>query len=125
MADSYTATATRTGPEQFTVSNGTSTVVSDAGMRPSELLLASLTSCILWTVVDYAERNRIELPGEVSVTASGSMANRPRRVGEIRVELVLPDGLGEKHRDALLRAGQHCPVHATLTHAPELTVALR
>lgn len=124
MADSYTTTATRTGTERFEVTNGTSTVVSDAGFRPSELLLASLSSCILWTVVDYAERNGIELPGEVSVTVSGSMANRPRRVGEVRVGIALPDGLSDKQRDALLRAGQHCPVHATLAHAPEVTVAL-
>lgn len=124
MADSYTATATRTGTEQFTVSTGSTTVVSDPGLRPSELLLASLSSCVLWTVVDYAERNGIDLPGEVSVRVSGTMANRPRRVGEIRADLVLPEGLSEKHRDALLRAGQHCPVHATLTHSPGLTVAL-
>lgn len=124
MADSYTTTATRTGTERFAVTNGTSTVVSDTGFRPSELLLASLSSCILWTVVDYAERNGIELSGEVSVTVSGSMANRPRRVGGIRVGIALPDGLSDKQRDALLRAGQHCPVHATLAHSPEVTVGL-
>lgn len=124
MADSYTTTATRTGPEQFSVTNGTSTVSSGPGFRPSELLLASLSSCILWTVADYAERNGIEIPGEVSVTATGTMASRPRRVGEVRAEIVLPEGLSDKQRDALLRAGQHCPVHATLTHAPEVTIAL-
>ncbi|QGF22587.1 OsmC family protein [Raineyella fluvialis] len=90
MADFYTTTATHTGPEQFSVTNGTTTVTSDASFRPTELLLASLSSCILWTVVDFAERNAIELSGEASVTAAGTMTNRPRRMGEIRVELRLP-----------------------------------
>lgn len=72
---------------------------------------------------DYAERNQIPTDG-VAVEVTGEMESRPRRVARIHTAITLPDGLPQTHVDALLRAGQRCPVHSTLDESPEITVAL-
>lgn len=124
MADQYTVTARRATNDSITVDNGNSEItVGPAGQQPTELLLAGLGSCILSMVVDYALRNEIDADG-VSVTVTGYMKSRPRRMADIKTELHFPDGLSSTQVDALLRAGSHCTIHTTLNNPPEITMKL-
>ncbi|TWP38883.1 OsmC family protein [Leekyejoonella antrihumi] len=123
MADLYTVTARHTTGHNFTTHTDDVEVrAGDHGMEPTELLLAALGSCMLGTVLDYAERNNIPANG-LSVRVSGEMANRPRRMSRVNAILQTPTGLPEMQVDALVRASRRCTIHSTLEHAPELTVA--
>lgn len=124
MADQYQVTARRIGPLTFTTDNGAMEVtVGEGGFQPTELFLSSLGACMLSTMLEYAERNRIHL-ADVSVDLSGEMANGPRRMSQISVVYHLPAELSQVHMDALVRAGNHCTIHQTLERPPELTVSI-
>jgi len=124
MADQYEVTARQTGPLTFATDNGSVIVAVDEGsFQPTELFLASLGACMLSTMLEYAERNRIHL-ADVSVDLSGQMANRPRRISQVNVVYHLPVELGQAHVDALVRAGNHCTIHQTLENPPELVVSI-
>lgn len=124
MANLYEVTARQTGPLAFATDNGEVVVnVGDGNFQPVELFLASLASCMLSTMLEYAERNQIHL-ADASVDLSGHMANAPRRIGQINVVYHLPVELSQVHLDALVRAGNHCTIHQSLERPPELVVSV-
>lgn len=124
MADQYTVTARHTTGLEFAVDNGTVEITAGpAGHQPTELLLAGLGSCMLSTLVDYAQRNKIDAD-EITVTVSGEMESRPRRIARIKAVFHLPTGLSQTHADALVRAAHRCTVHTTLSNPPEMTVTV-
>lgn len=124
MADLYEITARQTGPLTFATDNGAVVVnVGDGTFQPVELFLASLGSCMLSTMLDYAERNHIHL-ADASVDLSGQMANAPRRISQVNVVYHLPVELSQVHLDALVRAGNHCTIHQSLERPPELVVSV-
>lgn len=124
MADLYEIKARQTGPLTFATDNGEVVVnVGDVNFQPVELFLASLGSCMLSTMLEYAERNHIEL-ADASVDLSGQMANKPRRIGRVNVVYHLPVELSQVHLDALVRAGNHCTIHQSLERPPDLLVSV-
>lgn len=124
MADSYSITARRSGTQSASVDNGSAQItVGGDSLQPTELLLGGLATCTLTMLVDYAVRNQIPTDG-VTVEVTGEMESRPRRVARIHTSITLPDGLPQAQVDALLRAGERCPVHSTLDESPEMTVTL-
>ncbi len=124
MADLYEITARQAGPLTFATDNGAVVVkVGDGNLQPVELFLASLGSCMLSTMLEYAERNHIHL-ADASVDLSGHMANKPRRIGQVSVVYHLPVELSQIHLDALVRAGNHCTIHQSLERPPELVVSV-
>ena len=58
----------------------------DAGMMPTELLLASLASCFCLAVAHVAGKRNLELP-ELQVTVDGERLGRELRYGRLRVEV--------------------------------------
>jgi uncharacterized OsmC-like protein len=96
---------------------------SDAAPTPTELFVASLASCVAFYVRRYLARH--DLPAEgLSVAAEFTMAERPARVGQVHVSIVLPHGVPEMRRDALLAVASHCTVHNTLEDPPEVRIEL-
>jgi len=80
---------------------------------PTDLLAASLGSCIITVMGIYARRKDIDLKGS-RVRVSKEMVHDPlRRVGRIRVEIDLPD-IDPLLRPALEKAGHACPVERSL-----------
>jgi len=95
----------------------------DSAPTPTELFVASLAACVAF----YARRflARHDLPTEgLAVDASFTMASRPARVGEITLQIELPEGTPVEKRDALLAVASHCTVHNTLTTPPKVTIDL-
>ena len=124
MADAYAVSARRSGPLTATVGNGTASVeVGVPGLTPVELMLGSVASCMLATMADHAFRNGIPSDG-LGVDVAGDMANRPRRVGVIRVTVHVGPDVTPEQAEALLRAAHRCPVHTTLELQPELSISL-
>jgi uncharacterized OsmC-like protein len=96
---------------------------NDSAPMPVELLPASLGTCIALYVHRFLATRGLDSTGlTVEVTAVG--APNPNRIGKFGVDVKIPGGVPEKYRDAVRRAAETCTVHHTLTHAPEIVVAL-
>jgi putative redox protein len=96
----------------------------DTAATPTELLVASLASCVAYYAGRYLSRHDVCRDG-LRVRAEYDLASdRPARVGAIRVQLTVPPGLPPERRAALLAVASHCTVHNTLDRAPQITVDL-
>ena len=95
----------------------------DAAPTPTELLVASLASCVAFYAGRYLARHGLERAG-LAVTAEFAMAaDRPARVGGVRLRISAP-ALPAQRREALLAVASHCTVHNTLRHEPEVSIEL-
>ena len=80
---------------------------------PTDLVVASLASCVLTTMAMKADKDGIDFSG-ASFSAEKIMATEPRRVGEIRMLFHLPQSLAEEQRAKYERIAGLCPVHKSL-----------
>ncbi len=96
----------------------------DAAPTPTELLVAALASCVAFYVGRYLVRHGLERDG-LRVTAKFVMAaERPARVGAIRLRILVPGGIPAERRAALLAVASHCTVHNTLRQEPGVSIDL-
>jgi uncharacterized OsmC-like protein len=95
----------------------------DTAPTPTELLVASLASCVAFYARRYLARHGLPTAG-LSVSADYTMGTRPVRVADLSVDIQVPDGVPAERRDALLAVASHCTVHNTLTDHPTVTIAL-
>jgi len=80
---------------------------------PTDLLAASLGSCMLTIMGIAARTHHINMDGaKCSVTKI--MAANPRRVAEITVDFKFPQQYTDKEKAILEHAGLTCPVHLSL-----------
>ena len=97
----------------------------DLGMRPHELLLAALTSCVCITIKMYASRKEWKLE---QVRAESLMERKEESGGQatkIIIELMLIGQLDEVMRNRLVEIGGRCPVHKTLSHGVNIETRLK
>lgn len=95
----------------------------DAAATPTELLVASLASCVAFYAGRYLTRHGLDRTG-LAVTAEFAMAaDRPARVASVRLQISAP-GLPEQRRDAMLAVASHCTVHNTLRQEPSVSIEL-
>ncbi|MGO8960170.1 MAG: OsmC family protein [Streptosporangiaceae bacterium] len=96
----------------------------DAAPTPTELLVAALASCVAFYAGRYLTRHGLARDG-LRVTAGFTMAaDRPARVREIRLRIVVPGGFPAERRAALLAVASHCTVHNTLRQEPGIAIDL-
>jgi putative redox protein len=96
----------------------------DAAATPTELLVASLASCVAFYTGRYLLRHGLERTG-LAVTAEFAMAaDRPARVGKVRLRITVPGGVPPQRTDALLAVASHCTVHNTLRQQPDVSIEL-
>lgn len=87
---------------------------------PTDLLGASLASCMLTTMAIVAEREGWRIEG-ARARVEKHMALEPRRrVGRLVVELAMPEGVPEGAYARLESAARGCPVAASLHAATEI-----
>ena len=97
---------------------------ADAAPTPTELLVAALASCVSFYAGRYLVRHGLERDG-LQVSAEFTMAaDRPARVGAIRLRVRVPAGVPAERRAALLAVASHCTVHNTLRQPPGVTIDL-
>jgi uncharacterized OsmC-like protein len=97
---------------------------TDAAVTPTELLVASLASCVAFYAGRYLLRHGLDRAG-LAVTAEFDMAaGRPARVGAIRLRITVPGGVPAQRTDALLAVASHCTVHNTLRQQPDVSIEL-
>ncbi len=92
-----------------------------SSFSPTDLVAAALGSCMVTTMAIVAERDGIATE-EFTFRIEKHMANDPRRIGAIPVEIRMPAGLNPDQRTKLERAAHHCPVHRTLLPEVDKTV---
>jgi uncharacterized OsmC-like protein len=97
---------------------------NDYGPTPTELLVASLASCVAFYAGRYLTRHGCSRTG-LTVSASYEMAtDRPARVSAVRISLKVPTDLPEERWQALAAVAKHCTVHNTLHNPPEVDIEL-
>ncbi|MDD5656963.1 MAG: OsmC family protein, partial [Elusimicrobia bacterium] len=88
---------------------------------PTDLLGASLASCILTIMAKAAAKDGLDLSG-ASISLEKEMQASPRRVGRFRGRLVFPPGLSPAQKEKLKACIRACPVSASLH--PDVKVEL-
>ena len=92
----------------------------DRGPSPAELLAGSLGTCIAMMVQGYCQRHGYD--GDAGVSLTMELADRPKRIGRIVVDLELPDGVPQDKIEVIKRVAQRCPIHETLKNPPGLDI---
>lgn len=95
---------------------------ADAGPAPAELLAGSLGTCIGMLVQFYCNRQGYE--GDVEASMTLELADNPKRVGRIVIDLELPESVPEHKKEAIRRVAEKCPVHETLLNPPEIDIEI-
>lgn len=89
---------------------------------PTDLLAASLGSCMLTIMGISAREHNINMEGTTCSIAK-IMSAEPRRVGEIKISFNFPNGdFTDKERAILIHSAQTCPVSKSLH--PDLVASL-
>ncbi len=84
-----------------------------SSFSPTDLLAASLGSCMVTTMAIVAQREGIPF-GDAEFVAHKHMRSDPRRVDAVPVRIRMPAGLSPEQRARLERAAHECPVHRSL-----------
>jgi putative redox protein len=96
----------------------------DEGMTPPELLLASLGSCAGYYAAQYLRKQKLATEGTL-VRVTAEKAVDPPRLGAFRIALEVPVELSDEHREGLQQAVQHCSIHNTLLHPPQISIEIQ
>ena len=94
----------------------------DEGPSPVELMAGSLGACIAIMVQSYCDRSGYD--GDVDVSMTVELADKPKRIKAIVVDLDLPESVPEKKKEAIRRIARHCPIHETLKDPPVLDIEI-
>ena len=97
---------------------------TDTAPTPTELLVASLASCVAYYAGRYLARHGLPRDGLYVRAEYELAADRPARVAAIRVAVRVPDGVPAERRAGLLAVASHCTVHNTLANGPAVEVDL-
>jgi len=96
----------------------------DSAPTPVELFVGSLVTCVAYYAGRYLTRHGYSRDG-LAVWADYEMAaDRPARVGSVRLTVRAPDDLPAERRPALRAVAMHCTVHNTLAVPPFIAVDL-
>jgi putative redox protein len=97
---------------------------ADTAMTPTELLIASLGSCVAFYVGRYLARHGLNRAG-LHITANFTTAtDRPARVAGVRLAIQVPGDIPPSRQAALLAVASHCTVHNTLRQPPDIAIEL-
>ena len=80
---------------------------------PTDLLSASLPTCMMTVMAIVAERDGIDLGGMHAIVEK-NMAENPRRVSRLPLTIHMPKALTVEQRGKLERTAKTCPVSHSL-----------
>ncbi len=92
---------------------------------PTDLLAASLGSCMLTTMAIVGDRNGWKLDGARARVEKHMEMKPRRRVGRVVVELDLPSGFSQDERANLEETARGCPVATSLSSDVRIDLTLR
>lgn len=90
---------------------------------PTDLVATALGTCVLTVMGIVASRNKIDLSGS-SLVVRKEMTSQPvRRIGQLQVEIHVPQVLSPEDRQRLENAARVCPVKQSLH--PDIDIQIR
>ena len=92
---------------------------------PTDLLCASLASCMMTVMGIVARRHDWPLEGATVAIEKHMVTEPKRRVGKVVAEFAMPDAIPEPARAVLERAAKTCPVKLSLHPDVELDLRFR
>lgn len=90
---------------------------------PTDLIGASLASCMITTIAILAEKRGLTIE-PMTVEVEKIMQTAPRRVAELPVTIHLPKRLSLEERSFAEQAAKGCPVHASLHAEVKISVQM-
>jgi ribosomal protein S12 methylthiotransferase accessory factor len=91
---------------------------------PFDLFLASIATCAGFYVKAYCDARRIPTDG-LALRMEVERDHERHRVARLALEILLPEGFPEKHRDAVVRAADQCAVKKHILEPPVIAIATR
>ena len=95
----------------------------DAAPSPTELISAALGSCIALYVHQFCVSRSLPHDGMRVEVTPHSVAN-PNRIAELSVAVFMPGTISAHTMEMLERVVRSCPVHNTLAHGAEVSMAI-
>lgn len=96
----------------------------DTAPTPTELLVASLATCVAFYAGRYLTRHGFSRDGLGVSVGFDMAADRPARVATVHLTVRVPADLPAERRSALAAVAAHCTVHNSLTTPPGVTIDL-
>jgi uncharacterized OsmC-like protein len=109
------------GGRQLNTWNSDGTEAEKLDPLPVEMLCVSLGTCIGLMVDEYCRRNSYT-DGNVLLSLTYQMGGTPKKIDVITLDIELPKDFPPKKRKAVLKIAQTCPIHATLSHPPQIDI---
>lgn len=97
---------------------------SEEGFRPVELLLASLGTCMLGTMLTFANRQEISVRG-VRLDLRPVIAKSPERLERVEMLMELEGTFSDRDLDSLKRVAERCKIHNTLHSTTETDLRIQ
>jgi uncharacterized OsmC-like protein len=94
---------------------------TDAGPAPAELLASTLGACVAMMVQAYCDTHGYT-DGDVGASLTLELAENPKRIAGIVIDVDLPEGFPEDRLDAVRRVAEQCVIHGTLSHPPRVDI---
>ena len=96
---------------------------ADSAAAPFELFLASLVTCAGYYAVQFCNKREIPTEG-LGVTLDARKDPETGLLGEVRLEIELPEGFPEKYRHAIVRAVDRCAVKRAFDQPPRFSTSV-
>ena len=94
---------------------------SDGGPAPAEILASSLGACVAMMVQAYCDTHGYT-DGDVGASLTLELADDPKRIAGIVIDVDLPEGFPDDTLEAVKRVAEHCVIHGTLSHPPRVDI---
>ena len=91
---------------------------------PTDILCSSLASCILTIMAIAVEKKGVDITDTIAIVKK-TMANNPRRIAKIDIDLTFPKQYNAKTKTILERAAHNCPVHHALSKSIEKNISFK
>jgi uncharacterized OsmC-like protein len=93
----------------------------DGGLSPVELLAGSLGACVAMIVQRYCDRHGYT-DGRVEASLAIELADDPKRIGGIVLDLEVPKDVPQNRMEAIKRLAERCTIHQTLANPPGVDI---
>jgi ribosomal protein S12 methylthiotransferase accessory factor len=89
--------------------------------QPFDLFLASIATCAGFYVKGYCDTRGISTDN-LGIEMHVERDHEQHRIGKLLLEIRLPEGFPEKHRDAVIRAADLCAVKKHILNPPAFEI---
>ena len=91
---------------------------------PTDLCATALGSCIITTIAIKGLQKGCDLKGSTVKVEKIMSSDTPRRIGQLNVEVKIPDRFSDQDKKHMVNIAHACPVHHSLHPDVQLNVSL-